>query len=136
MKPNEAITKAYLSALSGIGVPVYTAIPDTAPNVYVYISDVSQQPETTTKTEFEHLMQVIIEVHVRGEMYAPSVRKVLDTSQAIQSALQPIPHARLQMEGGYKMIRQRLLSERNDNALFNITRVMRNIVIFEAQISK
>lgn len=136
MRQNEALTKAYLSALQGIGVPVFTAIPDTAPKEYAYIFDVSQSPETTTKTEFEYLMQVIIEVHVLGDVYAPTVRRVLDISQAIQTALQPAPHARLQMQGGYYMIRQQLLSERNDNALFSVTRVMRNILIFEVQISK
>ena len=135
MKANEATTRAYLTALSSIGVPVYTAIPDDAPNTYVYIFDVSQQPETTTKTEFEHLMQVILEVHVKGDMYAPTVRQVLDISEAIQTALQPVPHHVLPM-ADYQMIRQRLLSERNDNALFSVTRIMRNILIFEALITK
>jgi hypothetical protein len=135
MKANEATTRAYLAALSGIGVPVYTAIPDDAPSAYVYIFDVSQQPETTTKTEFEHIMQVILEVHVKGEMYAPTIKRVLEISEAIQNALQPAPHHVLSMTG-YTMVRQRLLSERNDNALFSVTRIMRNILIFEAQISK
>jgi hypothetical protein len=136
MRQNEAITKTYLSALANIGVPVYTAIPDNAPKEYVYIFDVSQSPETTTKTEFEYLMQIILEVHVQGDVYAPTVRRVLDISDAIQEALQPAPHNVIQMQGGYYMLRQRLLSERNDNALFTATRIMRNILIFEAQISK
>jgi hypothetical protein len=136
MRQNEAITKAYLSALSTIGVPVFTAIPDNAPKEYVYIFDVTQAPETTTKTEFEYLMQIILEVHVLGDVYAPTVRRVLDISEAIQNVLQPAPNTTIAMQGGYYMVKQQLVSERNDNALFAATRVMRNILIFEALISK
>lgn len=135
MRQDEAVITAYRAALSGIGAPVYTAIPTNAPDLYVFISDVSQSPETTTKTEFEFLFNIVIEIHGKGDAYNSTKKRVIDLQELIYTAIQPSPNSVIPMND-YYMIRQSLASTRTDEVLFSSSKVIRKMLIFDALISK
>lgn len=134
MRQDEAITRAYLNALGGIGAPVFTSIPSDAPQIYAFLS-VSSSPETTTKTEFEYLFEVIIEVHSIGDAYNATKLQAVKLMEEVFEALQPIPNNTIAVDG-YQMVRQSLTSTRNDETLFTSNKIIRKIAIFDAVITK
>lgn len=135
MRQNEAITRAYLTALSGLNVPIYTAIPNSAPALYVYIPDVTFGSETTTKTEFEYPYQIILEIHAIGDAYNATKLAAVKLAEAVFAALQPQPNAIIAVDS-YQMVRQSLASTRTDETLFTSNKVIRKILIFDGLISK
>ena len=94
-----AIRKAYVTALAGIGYPVFSRmVPDGInPDLYVIIESVNSNDSGTISTQ-EVSVSVSLTIHSFGEKYSNG-QAVNDVCSLVMTAINPSPSGVLDLSG-------------------------------------
>ena len=139
MYANKATEQAYWQRLNSapeITVPVYTQIPNNAPDLYIWVLEADISAEEPNKTTFNFSVLQQIEVHSKGDSYNATRNKAHEVMGQIMTVLKPFKSTTLPMQGGWAMAMQAINRMQGDDTMFEAARVIRNIVIFDTLIIK
>ena len=134
IEPKSRILKAFVSALSGVGAPVYKFPPKNAPNLYVQLGNITTVADGC-KDLFGNECTIDVQVISKTSGSYATPATLATTSQNVLNALQATTTSVIPVDD-FDMIYIFLDNSFDDTGLFESDRTYRNTMQFRFQINQ
>ena len=134
IEPKSRILKAFVSALSGVGAPVYKFPPKNAPNLYVQLGTITTTADGC-KDLFGNECTIDIQVISKTPGSYSTPESLEEVSQNVLNLIQATTTSVIEVDD-FDMIYIFLDNSFDDSGLFESDRTYRNVFQFRFQINE